>query len=269
MTPVVTKGLILQSFDYEETSKIVTVLTENYGLVTLIAPGVNKITSKNRYSLTTFTFGEYIFFPARYKNRLSKLKTGHFINDNLTISESYNNYLYACSISQIIQMTQESWEFNREIFWDLNLALSNFNSDQQPLSNFVRFLFYYLPLFGGPALNYNCVRCARRFPNYQLFSLSDLGWVCFNCQDVSEINQETEWLNFIKKLEANTFQSSQNEYLETEYFLILGKALLDYYQNILGITNTALKLVSEKPMFKNLVQEIYTNSVLTTIRKNK
>ncbi|ATZ16385.1 DNA replication and repair protein RecO [Entomoplasma freundtii] len=259
-----TKGLVLQTWDYEDTSKIVTLFTENWGLVKLLAPGVNRLTSKNRYSLVTFTLGEYIFFPTRTKNKLSRLKTGHFLADHLAITENYNNYLYAVALSQIIQDAQSCWEPNPQLFWDLNKAFNNFNDDSKPLNTFVRFLFYHLPTFGGPNLLNRCGRCYKLLQQYSFFSLNELKWVCQKCQESFEKSQNRDWLSFIERLHNHDFWSSEECYFSTTHLLILGSALLDYYELVLGITNQPLKLIKNKPMFRKLAPEIYTDSVLTS-----
>lgn len=53
-------GIILRQEDYKERAALVTVLTREYGRLTLLANGVRKVNSRNAGSLFPYTKGEFI-----------------------------------------------------------------------------------------------------------------------------------------------------------------------------------------------------------------
>ncbi len=52
-------GFILNQRDYKESAVILTVLTEDYGKISLIAAGVKKMTSRNAGSILPYTKAEF------------------------------------------------------------------------------------------------------------------------------------------------------------------------------------------------------------------
>ena len=66
-------GIVTKILDFEDTSQIVTVLT-HYEVITFIALGTRKITSKNRVAIQVGNIIDASIFRARLTNRMSKLK---------------------------------------------------------------------------------------------------------------------------------------------------------------------------------------------------
>ena len=73
-----TKGIVLSETPYSETSKILNVLTEDYGLIGIISKGCKNIKSKLRGVSNKMNYCEY---DINYKeNGLSTLIEGSCIN---------------------------------------------------------------------------------------------------------------------------------------------------------------------------------------------
>lgn len=66
-------GVVIKILDFEDTAQIVTILTGEE-IITVMALGVRKLTSKNRVALQLGNIVEAIIFRARLNNKISKLK---------------------------------------------------------------------------------------------------------------------------------------------------------------------------------------------------
>ena len=54
----IVQGFVIKTVDYKEYDAIITCLTSD-GIISFIAKGVNKLTSKNRVSCTLYSFSEF------------------------------------------------------------------------------------------------------------------------------------------------------------------------------------------------------------------
>ena len=80
------EGIVLNERAHGETSKIINILTRNYGIVGLIAKGARNIKSDFRCSTSKFCFGIFYF---RYKEgKLCVLKGVDLKNSFLNIQKN-------------------------------------------------------------------------------------------------------------------------------------------------------------------------------------
>lgn len=89
-------GLILKKMDYKENDEMIKVLTKEYGLLTFIAKGTKKITSKNRNLLNPFMEIEILFDYVENKD-LFVFKSGRVLK-NFNREKSTFNELHALTI---------------------------------------------------------------------------------------------------------------------------------------------------------------------------
>jgi len=71
-------GIVIKQINYDDFDQIVTILTDTE-LITFIALGVRKMTSKNRVALQLGNVIEVELFRARLKNKVSKLKRANLV----------------------------------------------------------------------------------------------------------------------------------------------------------------------------------------------
>ncbi|SRX61518.1 DNA repair protein RecO [Mycoplasma mycoides subsp. capri] len=93
------KGIVLNSFDFQDYDKIITIYSNLYGKISLVCLGVNKIKSKNKYGINYLSYSNFEIFKSKNKFNLSKLKRSELINSFNHISTDFNfKYYYFISI---------------------------------------------------------------------------------------------------------------------------------------------------------------------------
>lgn len=130
MPSVVTEGLILKRKNFGEADRVITILTDKYGKISVIAKGVRRITSRragnvevlNRVKLHLFKSRNYNLTEAESIETFQKIKENltltttafHIIElvDRLTVDEQSNSQLYQLTIS-ILRILEEN---PRQIF---------------------------------------------------------------------------------------------------------------------------------------------------------
>ena len=166
-----TKGIVLSETPYSETSKILNILTEEYGLIGVISKGSRNIKSKLRGVSNKMNYAEYTI---NYKeNTLSTLIEGANINTNMKMA-TYSFYL----MDLVYQVLKEN--NNKDIFSLLENALLRINDGLSPelICSIVELqLLKYL----GVSLNLDsCTNCGSK-DNFVTIDIHSGGLLCKNC----------------------------------------------------------------------------------------
>ena len=102
------KGLILSETNYRDSSKILNVLTEEYGLIGILSKGCRNMKSKLRATSRKMIYGTFHFY---YKeNGLSTLISIDLINDYHQILMDLESMVYSSVIldltAQVVKQTE-------------------------------------------------------------------------------------------------------------------------------------------------------------------
>ncbi len=132
MPTVTTEGIILKRINFGEADRVLTVLTDRYGKISIIARGVRKITSRragniellNRVKLHLFKGKSYTLTEAESIETFDKLK------NNLTLSTTAFHI-----IEMVERLTKE--EQKNSLVYDLTASILKI-LEQNPRQIFVR-----------------------------------------------------------------------------------------------------------------------------------
>ncbi len=171
------EGIILSVSDYQESSRILQVLSREHGLIGLIAKGCKSTKSVLRAASNSYTYG---YFNIYYKeNKLSLLSSVDIINSYPNIRgdiESISYLAYLCDLTY--QVAKQNDDNN--IFDILISALDKIENKLNPLiiANIVELKYLdYL----GISLNLNsCVKCGSK-ENIVTIDGDEGGFICKNC----------------------------------------------------------------------------------------
>ena len=171
------EGIVLSVSDYQESSKILQVLTKKHGLIGVIAKGAKSLKSKLRAYTNTYT---YAFFYVYYKeNKLSLLKEVEIIdnfNNIRTNIESISYLAYLCDLTyQVIKQCDDDNIFNILIS---GIKKINNNFDSLIITNIIE--LKYLTYLGIELDLDRCVKCHSR-DNIITIDGDAGGYICKNC----------------------------------------------------------------------------------------
>lgn len=175
MEVVKVKGIISGEKPYKETSKILSIITEDLGTISVIAKGSKRLKSDLRAVSENFT---YAYFDIIYKeNKLSTLVSASIINSFKNIRKdilkiSYVNYL--CDLTnQVIKHSN-----NNKLFNSLISAILKIEDGFDPMVITNILELQYLDSLGiNPVFNGCCV-CGNQ--NVVTLSSYKGGFVCKN-----------------------------------------------------------------------------------------
>lgn len=182
MEVVKVKGIIVSEASYSETSKLIKIITKEYGLITVMAKGAKSIKSKLRAVTTKLTYAEFQIY---YKmDKISTLVCADEIDPFINIKSDLLKISYASFLLELsYQVIKQSSDSN--IFDILVQTLTKIEEGYDPavMTNILE-LKYLCYLGVKPELN-SCSVCG----NSKVITVSTNkgGFICKNCHTNEKI----------------------------------------------------------------------------------
>ncbi len=219
-----TEGLVLSAIDYGETSKILNVLTKEYGIIGVISKGCRRPKSTLCSASQKMTYGHfYIYYK---KDKLSILKSVDLIDSFSQIRIDIKKISYAAYLLDLAeQVSRESKEL--AVFQETINSLIKINENYDPLVISLILKLRFLNFLGvAPVINH-CALC-HSDKKIQTLSLKRGGYICQNCYQDEKIYQPKTIkmirmlyyvdISKISKININqAIKSEINEFLENYY----------------------------------------------------
>ena len=237
------KGLVLNETNYSDSSKILNVLTSEYGLIGIISKGCRNLKSKLRGASRKLVYGTFHFY---YKeNGLSTLISIDVISDYPKTIMNLENVVYASYLLDLTrQVVKQSKDSNI-----LPLVVSSLDKIENGLNPAVVtniLELKYLDFLGVSPIVTGCAVCGKT-TNIVSLSPTAGGFICKDCYQNEGYYSEKAIkllqmyyyvdLEKITKIDVN---SKVNEEIN--------KFLEDYYDRYTGI------YLNSKKMLKNVIK---------------
>ncbi|MFH1509708.1 MAG: DNA repair protein RecO, partial [Candidatus Nealsonbacteria bacterium] len=234
-----TQGIILGKIDRDESDRLFTIYTKDYGIINLLARSERKIKSKLRSGLELFYLSEIEFIQGKAQKTLTD---AILINKFSIIRKDIERLKVAYQISALVDKLLRGQEPDKEIWKLLNETLEKLNSVhlKDLKINFVYYYFLWnlVSILGYKIDLYDCFICQKKIMLGKIFIiLKDGGLVCENC------NKKFEKL---ESIESNSIKILRM-FLERDWVTI-NKLKLDenIFKNIKSISRYYLLGVLEK-----------------------
>ena len=230
------KGIIISETNYSETSKILNVLTSEYGKIGIMAKGVRNIKSPLRSVCQKLTYG---FFAIKYKETgLSNLVEATIIDSLKNISKDFRRAAYSFYIvdlfNQVLNDENVINNYDENLFNLLESALLKINKGLDPLliSNIVEL---QLLKFLGVSLELSkCVNCGKK-DNIVTIDLELGGMLCNDCfKDISLLSCKS--IKLIRLMYYVSLGKLDNINIEDQVVVKeINNFIKDYYNKYTGM----------------------------------
>lgn len=222
-----TQGIILKKTDLAEADQLLTIYTQDFGKLEILAKGIRKITAKLRPATELFCWSEIEFIQGKQQK---KLTDALLINHFPKIKKDLLKLTLASEIGQTVdelikeQETDERmWLWLKTIFQKLN----NLNLNQSlGLKLYFYFFWHFIALLGyQPELNL-CHFCQRKIKTGKVyFSFRDGGLICQNCQKKIKLVQEInpDLIKILRIIFKQNWSFLAKIKLTQKHFLVLGQ----------------------------------------------
>ncbi|MBI3460159.1 DNA repair protein RecO [Candidatus Acetothermia bacterium] len=184
-----TVGLILRAIDYRESDSILTVLTRDYGKVSLIAKGARRTDSKFTAALDLLTFSELVFYEGE---NLKLLKEASIVENLREVKREYERLEVAIEAIRLAHVLIEDDHPDLNVFELLRDGLAQLGHVSQHAIWALAYKLKLLRALGfAPRLG-QCASCGRNLTPELWFSPANGGLVCQECHRAGDTRVEAK-----------------------------------------------------------------------------
>ena len=224
-------GIILREKDYGESSKILDVLTKEYGVIGVISKGSKKLKSNLSGVSTRLCYGTFHIYYK--KDKLSTLTGVDIINPFINIKKSVLSISYATYLSELTsQVIKQS--INYEEIFDLFInSLEKINELYDPLVITNILETKYLTYLGVDPILDKCSVCGRS-DNIVTMSADKNGLLCSKCRTREKI-VDIKSIKFIRMYYYLDISKISKIEMDIKIKNEIDDFLTDYYNSHTGI----------------------------------
>ncbi|MEO0123083.1 MAG: DNA repair protein RecO [candidate division WOR-3 bacterium] len=201
-----TRGIVLRTFPFKESSLFCSIFTERFGKLKLIAKGARRPKSKLCGTLEPLTLSEIIFYKREAKD-IYTLSDAVVIDDFSRIKISQSKFTVCEAICEFVDKTAVLEEPNRQLYEEILGFFKKISTTEDKIAGWGALLMLFRLLkFAGvePHLN-DCVRCHKPIFDKTIlnFSVFAGGIVCEEHFDESVIKMDKEVIKTIINAKDN------------------------------------------------------------------
>ena len=237
------KGLVLNETNYSDSSKILNVLTSEYGLIGIISKGCRNLKSKLRGSSRKLVYGTFHFY---YKeNGISSLISIDVINDYPKTIMDLKRVVYA---SYLLDLTRQVVKQSKDkaILPLLCSALDKIENGLSPevVTNILE--LKYLDFLGVSPVVTGCAVCGKT-TNIVSLSPTAGGFICKDCYQ-NEGYYSDKAIKLLQMYYYVDLEKITKIDVNSKVNMEINKFLEDYYDRYTGI------YLNSKKMLKNVIE---------------
>lgn len=203
-------GIVLKQSDYKENAVILSVLTKEYGKISLVANGVKKMNSKNASAILPCTFASFTFDYKEGKN-IFRMKTAitrklfRKMRDDLVLSAAANVLIEVCEK----MCYEESDMFFIENAYDsLLMSLEYLDLNMKSDAVLAIYIANMMNAYGVSPNVDECAICSSK--KVSAISVQDGGFLCLDCAKKENIT----CLHFGRLKQFRLINKAKVEHLE-------------------------------------------------------
>ncbi|MBQ6686986.1 MAG: DNA repair protein RecO [Bacilli bacterium] len=172
------EGLIVKESPYGDTSKIIQVLTREYGIISIMCKGAKSMKSRLRSLTMRFTYG--IFHIYYKENKLSTLITVDIIDNFTNIKNDITLISYMAYLTELTTQVIKQGN-DKDVYEEFINGIIKINNNLDPLV-ITNILELKLLPYLGVGLNLDsCVKCGSK-NNIITIDGDAGGYLCSDCQ---------------------------------------------------------------------------------------
>jgi len=237
------EGIVISELSYGETSKIINILTKDYGIIGCIAKGAKTLKSNLRSSTTKLTYG---YFSMNYKkDKLSILNSVDVINPFNNIKKDITKISYATYLVELAEQVVKQ-NNNPKIYEFLIASLTKINENFNPniITNILE--LKYLEYLGVlPRLD--CCQICGNKTNIATLSSTRGGFICYNCLTNDKIVSE-KTIKLIRMFYYVDISKIEKLDISSNIIKEIDEFLNEYYDKYTGL------YLKSKKFLKNLIK---------------
>ncbi len=197
MNESTTLAFVLKTMPYKEKDRLVYAYTKEFGRLTFIAKGVNKMDSKNAAALQELSLVEMTIIP---KKGISLLLKATIVNFYRHLKEDLDLQIYSSYMNEYVYKQEEDNVPDADLFELLESSFNALNNGYLPMLVYDLFNLAMLERSGTVLEVNHCVKCGEVKPIVSI-SIMDGGFICMDCFEQNQPSYSKEVLKLFRHMQ--------------------------------------------------------------------
>ena len=233
------EGIIIREKSYSETSKLITLITKEHGVINLLAKGAKTLKSPLRSTTSKLTHG---YFNVIYKeSKLSTLKEVDIIEYYKNIKKDINKISYATYILELVEQVIKQTH-NEEAFNILVASLKKIEECINPIVITNILELKCLNFLGVMPILDKCAICGNE--NIITISADQGGYICKNCRK-DETIVDAKTIKLIRMFYYVDIEKIEKIEISKKIIEEINFFLTAYYERYTGLYLKSKKFIEE------------------------
>jgi len=245
------KGFVLKETEKGETDRVLTIFSQDFGRIEVLAKAIRKMQSKLRAGIPLFSICEIEFIKGRsYKT----LTDAILINDFENLKKDLERLKIAYKIADVFirlvkppQQDEKIWQLLEETFTALDSSFLPVEATAQPLqagkfqvSGFMIYFYFFwrlLAILGYEPELYSCSNCHRQLKPENLYFSVKGGIVCESCRRENETMTmpiQVDIIKILREISKRNLKELKLIRLDSEHWENLEKVSTFYLASLLN-----------------------------------
>jgi len=173
------EGIVIRSIDYGEGHRILSLLTDRMGKISVMARGAKKVKSRLAAVTQPFTYGEYVIYFG--SGQMGTLNQGESIQPHRALREDLHKTAYSAYLAELVERLTPEREPNGSLFAQVKAALAAIEEDKDPAIVLAVMEMKMLALSGYLPQMDECVSCGSD-EGEMVLSVLQGGVLCPRCR---------------------------------------------------------------------------------------
>ena len=186
-----TNAIVLSKIDFGDTSKIVTLFTEDFGRETCIIKGGRSSKSKIGGIVDVLNHIQVVFYK-KASREVQMISQADLISHYPHTKENLDRLKYSSGVIELLNSLTIANEVNKRLFKGSVKILDLINDpDNDPQLLFVKYFIFFIDELGYSLNDYNCKLCSKNLiEEATIYFNQEKGFMCTNCGTHELINYE-------------------------------------------------------------------------------
>lgn len=196
METIITKGIVLCSYDYKEKDKLVELFSVELGRITAVLKGCKAPSAKLKFAFQPFCFAEFSLVKS---GKFYQITTASLIDSFFDITTDLEKYYLANVLLEICSVATQKEEQNAKLFILLANCLKYICYDNiNPYLVILKFCIDILEMAGYKQNFQKCPVCKLAYTNKVYLNFDSGEWTCLSCKSENSVLVPNQTFSFIK-----------------------------------------------------------------------
>ncbi|RKX72434.1 DNA repair protein RecO [candidate division TA06 bacterium] len=219
MSLIKTEGYVLKNIEFRETSRIITLFSRDYGVISIMIKGGRKNNTFSPEIFDTYSKSSFVLYTP-HSGEMYKHKESSLITSGIPFSKNIVTFFRVSFIFEIVLKVLPKHIPSNDIYCIVDNVLfklfNHVNNDKNILYIYY-FILNLLNILGYDIDTKHCIKCKTPLNSNAFFSSKGGGFFCSNClNDNNFINTEINVIATLDKIKNGNLKSIDYNIFESE-----------------------------------------------------